>query len=91
LEALASVAAENATTLRELSVGVAGAGKSCADLRRLLSAAPSLRTLAAGAVCCVADATAVLAGAPPFGPLRLRRLSVYKEAFDGRISRAVRS
>jgi hypothetical protein len=82
LGALVAVAAANADTLRELRLGGEGTIRSCAELRRLLAEAPALRTLTADAECRAADATSVLAGAPPFGALRLSRLRVRKERRD---------
>jgi hypothetical protein len=85
--ALCAVAAGNAATLQELRISAAAAPpqrRSVRDLEALLRAAPQLRVLEADVYCSNAEAQRVLRNEPPFGPLRMRQLSVsaYAAAAD---------
>jgi hypothetical protein len=82
---LCAIAAANATTLQELCISVPGAGDAhgCRPpaILALLGAAPLLHTLEADVLCAnAADAHRVLRNEPPFGPLRVRHLSVRARA-----------
>jgi hypothetical protein len=79
--ALFDVAVDNAVTLQELRISTPATTypqrRSVEDLEELLRAAPQLRTLAADVVCFdAADAQPVLRNEPPFGPVRVRHLTV---------------
>ena len=79
IDVLATVAAANAATLRELYVGGGGIELTSAEVRRLLAEAPRMRILEAdgGVACDVHTATVMLAGTPPFDPLRVHRIRVH--------------
>jgi hypothetical protein len=78
--ALFAVAAGNAATLQELSINALGVTfpqhRHVRILQALLRAVPQLRTLEADVHCFAADAYRALRNEPPFGPLRVRHLSV---------------
>jgi hypothetical protein len=80
-DALCAVGNGNAATLQELRLSAPGHAhwrcRSIDTLEHLLHAAPQLRTLEADVACDnAADAQRVLRNEPPFGPLRVRQLSV---------------
>jgi hypothetical protein len=87
-DSLFAVAAGNAATLQELRINVLGVTfpqhRHVRILQALLHAVPQLRTLEADVHCSLeadvhcfaADAYRALRNEPPFGPLRVRHLSV---------------
>jgi hypothetical protein len=77
-DVLATVAAANAATLRELYVGGEGIEFTAEELRDLFAAAPQLLALEADVVGNAHDAKDMLTGTPPFGALRVRHICVIK-------------
>jgi hypothetical protein len=80
-DALCAAAAANSATLQDLRVIVPAHAypfrREVHDLEALLHAAPQLRTLEADVYCDdVAEAHRILRNEPPFGPLRVLKLSV---------------
>jgi hypothetical protein len=92
LDALLAVLRANSGTLRQLRTGSfmsIGNEVTPADLAALLRAAPALRELSAD-VCSEAEqAPAMLRNEPPYGPLRLRTLSMPMQRADHAATAAV--
>jgi hypothetical protein len=91
VDALVSVLAANAATLRTLRAGGldprhgVDACLSHADVAVLREAAPNLQLFEAGVRSTVARAAAALRGEPPFGPpLRVSHLALYNSLADER-------
>ena len=75
-DVLATVAAANAATLREMYIGGENVEFTFYELRRVLTEVPHLRILEADVESDTHNATDLLDGTPPFGPLRVRRIRV---------------
>ncbi len=85
LVALLAVLRANAGTLRQLRTGrFANSAKviRTRDLKAMLRAAPALRELSAKVFCIAEQAPALLRNEPPYGPLRLRTMSVRMHQAD---------
>jgi hypothetical protein len=84
LDALLAVLRANAGTLRQLRTGrfANGVEATPATLAALLRAAPALRELSTFVSCAPEQAPALLRNEPPYGPLRLRTMSVRMYADD---------
>ena len=86
--ALRAVAAANAASLRELRMSRLPVFQvDLPELDALLAAAPALQVLeSAGALCGCARARRLLRNEPPFGPLRVRELTIVAEDdYDQRV------
>jgi hypothetical protein len=87
LRALPEIAAANAATLLDVRVhrGDGWPFHGCHIVEAILTAAPNVRLFEAEVVCSLGmtDARRMLRGAPPFQPLRLRRVHVSPHMSDG--------